>query len=123
MRHGVLVYVNGQQSNNLFANVMDDEDEETEWEDETETSPHGEEIEENMEQGITRRRPRKARFGASAAEAAGKGTGKKKDEKPHSKGDKDRAVLVIYGLMPAQEYEIELRVVGMGGQENEALGK
>lgn len=102
---------------------MDDEDEETEWEDETETSPHGEEIEENMEQGITRRRPRKARFGASAAEAAGKGTGKKKDEKPHSKGDKDRAVLVIYGLMPAQEYEIELRVVGMGGQENEALGK
>ncbi|OWZ34672.1 hypothetical protein C345_05208 [Cryptococcus neoformans A2-102-5] len=121
LRHGVLVYVNGQQSNNLFANVMDDEDEETEWEDETETSPHGEEIEENMEQGITRRRPRKARFGASAAEAAGKGTGKKKDEKPHSKGDKDRAVLVIYGLMPAQEYEIELRVVGMGGQENEAL--
>ncbi|KIR37651.1 hypothetical protein I307_05802 [Cryptococcus deuterogattii 99/473] len=121
LRHGVLVYVNGQQSNNLFANVMDDEDEETEWEDEAETAPHGEEIEESMEQGITRRRPRKARFMTSAAEAAGKVTGKKKDEKPHSKGDKDRAVLVIYGLMPAQEYEIELRVVGMGGQENEAL--
>ncbi|WVO18315.1 hypothetical protein L204_106030 [Cryptococcus depauperatus] len=134
LRNGILVYVNGFQSNNLFANVMD-EDEEEEWEDEHDSIPFsppatGEEAEENMEQGVTRRRPRKARFGASAALASGTGVddreskgGKKKDEKHGNghKNGKNRAFLVIYGLMPAKEYEVELRVVGMSDQEGDGL--
>jgi hypothetical protein len=35
---------------------------------------------------------------------------------------KDRAVVVVYGLSPGKEYEIELRVVGVSGQDD-ALGR
>nr|XP_031860785.1 uncharacterized protein CI109_003829 [Kwoniella shandongensis]KAA5527857.1 hypothetical protein CI109_003829 [Kwoniella shandongensis] len=89
--------------------------------------------EEGMEEGtMTRRRPRKARFGVSAAEArtdkdgvngpagpgaAGGTVGRRRKEKEREKMDRDRAVVVVYGLMPGKEYEVELRVVGLFGQD------
>lgn len=77
------------------------------------------------EGGITRRRPRKARFTLSAenaAKEAGLGDDKRRKERERQ-GERDRAVVVVYGLSPGKEYEIELRVVGMFGEGGDGIGK
>ncbi|WVR04841.1 hypothetical protein IAU60_001853 [Kwoniella sp. DSM 27419] len=125
LSHGVVVSVNGQPWSRIYAHVSEDDDDDLDWEDEVDTSPAGagEEVsEEGMEEGsVTRRRPRKARFGLSAAEARGgdkdlvlAGAPRRKSKE---KLDKDRAVVVVYGLSPGKEYEVELRVVGLFSQE------
>jgi hypothetical protein len=38
------------------------------------------------------------------------------------KNQGDRAVVVVYGLGPGKEYEIELRVVGMFGEGFDGIG-
>ncbi|RSH92422.1 hypothetical protein EHS25_008837 [Saitozyma podzolica] len=132
LSHGVVVSVNGQPWSRIVAHVSDDETapaeeaeehEEEDWEDEYEHAgadpAAGGELEEG-EEGVTRRRPRRARFGSSAHNATrneGQGTGKKKKEVIPREG-KDRAVVVVYGLSPGKEYEIELRVVGVSGQDD-----
>ncbi len=138
LSHGVVVSVNGQPWSRIVAHVsdLDDEDageseaveggEEGEWEDESDHAVEG-----GMEEGMTRRRPRKARFSLSAGDAvrsaaSGEGGGerrRKRTEKDKGKWEKDRAVVVVYGLSPAKEYEVELRVVGPSGQDRELLGK
>ncbi|KAK8847651.1 hypothetical protein IAR55_005510 [Kwoniella newhampshirensis] len=149
LSHGVVVSVNGQPWSRIYAHVSeDDEDDFGDWEDEPSsasasqaqaiTSGLGETenvntAEDGMEEGtMTRRRPRKARFGLSAAEArtekegsatgssAGPGTanGRRRKEKERERMDRDRAVVVVYGLMPGKEYEVELRVVGLFGQDD-----
>jgi hypothetical protein len=136
LSHGVVVSVNGQPWSRIVAHVSDDETvpaeeteehEEEDWEDEYEHAgadpAAGGELEEG-EEGVTRRRPRRARFGSSAHNATrneGQETGRKKKEVIPREG-KDRAVVVVYGLSPGKEYEIELRVIGVSGQDD-ALGR
>ncbi|WVQ98310.1 hypothetical protein IAU59_005433 [Kwoniella sp. CBS 9459] len=126
LSHGVVVSVNGQPWSRIYAHVSEDDDDDLEWEDEVaiaHAGAAGDEVnEEGMEEGsVTRRRPRKARFGSSAAEARGDrelvlaGTPRRKNGK--EKMDKDRAVVVVYGLSPGKEYEVELRVVGLFSQD------
>ncbi|OCF44798.1 hypothetical protein I317_01287 [Kwoniella heveanensis CBS 569] len=126
LSHGVVVSVNGQPWSRIYAHVSEDEDDDLEWEDEVDIAhagSAGDEVnEEGMEEGsVTRRRPRKPRFGSSAAEARGDkelvlaGTPRRKSGK--EKMDKDRAVVVVYGLSPGKEYEVELRVVGLFSQD------
>jgi hypothetical protein len=70
---------------------------------------------------MTRRRPRRARFSLSAGNAAREaGLGEKRRKEKKSQGD--RAVVVVYGLSPGKEYEIELRVVGMFGEGADGIG-
>ncbi|WVQ69543.1 uncharacterized protein L199_007763 [Kwoniella botswanensis] len=132
LSHGVVVSVNGQPWSRIYAHVSEDEDSELDWEDEHEDLSGSNTAivvndEEGIEEGsITRRRPRKPRFASSAtnhtsqdkdlvlAGTAG-GHGKRKGGK--EKMDKDRAVVVVYGLSPGKEYEVELRVVGLFSQE------
>jgi hypothetical protein len=94
LSQGVVVSVNGQAWSRIFAHVSDLDDEE--------------EVEAEVEVvGITQRRPRRARF-VESAEQALRATGRRK-----GRVDKDRAVVVVYGLSPGSEYEVDLRVVGM----------
>ena len=129
LSHGVVVSVNGQPWNRIVAHVSDPDDEQdteeheedAEWEDEpiaiaTEAAGEGDE-------GVIKRRPRRARFGVSAGNAV------KEEEKAvkrrrrpseitkDRKIDRDRAVVVVYGLTPGKEYEIELQVVGLAGAD------
>ncbi|WWC86641.1 uncharacterized protein L201_001518 [Kwoniella dendrophila CBS 6074] len=159
LSHGVVVSVNGQPWSRIYAHVSEDEDdsnsnsnsnaEELEWEDED--FPSGtnssvlvhDESGSTIEEGsITRRRPRKQRFGSSALSslqnsASSSNTNKDlilsgsnnnnnnnstsqnqvKRKNGKEKMDKDRAVVVVYGLSPGKEYEVELRVVGLFSQE------
>jgi hypothetical protein len=72
---------------------------------------------------MTRRRPRKARFSLSAGHAAREaGAGVVERRKREKKSQGDRAVVVVYGLSPGKEYEIELRVVGMFGEGSDGIG-
>ncbi|WVF69537.1 hypothetical protein IAT40_004315 [Kwoniella sp. CBS 6097] len=126
LSHGVVVSVNGQPWSRIYAHVSEDEDDDLEWEDEVDIAHAGaatdEVNEEGMEEGsVTRRRPRKARFGSSAAEARGDKelvlAGKPRRKTGKEKMDRDRAVVVVYGLSPGKEYEVELRVVGLFSQD------
>ena len=130
LSHGVVVSVNGQPWNRIVAHVADPEDdyeeehgEEEDWHeaegeewDHAGNHPEGEEgMEEGLAPGMTRRRPRRARFNVSARVASGEERPRKKKD-PQSttrRGEKDRAIVVVYGLTPGKEYEVELRVVGM----------
>ncbi|WVW78163.1 hypothetical protein I302_100114 [Kwoniella bestiolae CBS 10118] len=130
LSHGVVVSVNGQPWSRIYAHVSEDEDDndELDWEDEEINGTNTAIVvnDEGIEEGsITRRRPRKPRFASSALSqtstdkdlvlsGAAHG-GKKKGGK--EKMDKDRAVVVVYGLSPGKEYEVELRVVGLFSQE------
>lgn len=133
LSHGVVVSVNGQPWSRIVAHVSDPDEEDAdgevavegiggedgEWEDD---SDHA------VEEGMTRRRPRKARFNLSAGKAVGD-TGsagerkKRRNEKDKEKWEKDGAVVVVYGLSPGKEYDVELRLVGLSGQDGESLGK
>lgn len=129
LSHGVVVSVNGQPWNRIVAHVSDPEEEheedepdheETEWEDEASTDVAGD----NEAGELTKRRPRKARFGTSAGNAVkeDKSVARRKrrpsEVKDRQKVDRDRAVVVVYGLSPGKEYEIELQVVGLSGPES-----
>ncbi|WWC68177.1 uncharacterized protein I206_102100 [Kwoniella pini CBS 10737] len=131
LSHGVVVSVNGQAWSRIYAHVSEDEDEdahhgdpELEWEDEDATNTAVVISEEGIEEGsITRRRPRKPHSASSAQSANNKelvlgnsnvGSRRKSGKE---KMDKDRAVVVVYGLSPGKEYEVELRVVGLFSQE------
>lgn len=103
LSHGVVVSVNGQPWTRIVAHVSDADDDE-EWEEEASVALDGE--------GVTRRRPRKARFSMSAGDAIKEGR-KKREGGRLEKVEKDRAVVVVYGLSPGKEYEVELTVVGM----------
>ena len=70
-----------------------------------------------------RRRPRKARFSSSAGNAVGEVVRRKKKGDGRERGEKDRAVVVVYGLSPGKEYEVELRVVGLPGHDGESAGE
>ena len=129
LSHGVVVSVNGQPWNRIVAHVSDADAEE---EDDHEGDADGEEDDEEQwdevaggsgeEGNMTRRRPRRARFTMSAGNAAREaGLGGKRRKEKKSQGD--RAVVVVYGLSPGKEYEIELRVVGMFGEGVDGLGK
>jgi hypothetical protein len=126
LSHGVVVSVNGQPWNRIVAHVsdadeedeedVDADDEEEQWDDEPAGQGAGEE-----EGNMTRRRPRRARFNMSAGNAAREaGLGGKRRKEKKSQGD--RAVVVVYGLSPGKEYEIELRVVGMFGEGVDGIG-
>lgn len=134
LSHGVVVSVNGQPWNRIVAHVSDPDEEladgeqedvepnegEDDWEDDAEQIG-----EEGPSTGITRRRPRRARFGASAGNAVkaeeGKDTPRRRTKpttaKQHDKMGKDQAVVVVYGLTPGKEYDIELQVVGLSGSD------
>ena len=132
LSHGVVVSVNGQPWNRIVAHVSDTDDEEAdvevgveedgEWEDDPDHA---------TEEGATKRRPRKAKLSLGAGEAVkdagdredATGHGKRGNEKDKERWQKDRAVVVVYGLSPGKEYEIELRVVGLSGQGGESLGE
>lgn len=122
LSHGVVVSVNGQPWNRIVAHVSDEDDlgegeEEEEWEaDDEGGTGTGEE-----EGNTTRRRPRKARFSLSAGHAA-REAGLAERRKREKKSQGDRAVVVVYGLSPGKEYEIELRVVGMFGDGADGIG-
>lgn len=121
LSHGVVVSVNGQPWNRIVAHVSDEDDlgaeeEEEEWEADDEGGT-GEE-----EGNMTRRRPRKARFSLSAGHAA-REAGLAEKRKREKKSQGDRAVVVVYGLSPGKEYEIELRVVGMFGDGADGIGE
>jgi hypothetical protein len=129
LSHGVVVSVNGQPWNRIVAHVSDADAEE---EDDHEGDADAEDEEEEQwdevagggsgeEGNMTRRRPRRARFTLSAGNAAREaGLGGKKRKEKKSQGD--RAVVVVYGLSPGKEYEIELRVVGMFGEGVDGIG-
>jgi len=146
LSHGVVVSVNGQPWNRIVAHVSDpeseadmpetadggdDEEEDAEWEDEP-TATAGGDNAGGEEGGMVKRRPRKARFGSSAGNAVkgeDKGVTRRKRRpsevvKEGGKIDRDRAVVVVYGLSPGKEYEIELQVVGLAGPEGaEGVGE
>lgn len=129
LSHGVVVSVNGQPWNRIVAHVSDPEEEheedepeheDTEWEDEPAVTDMGE-TEETGE--LVKRRPRKARFGSSAGHAVKDTTIARRKRRPsevkdRQKVDRDRAVVVVYGLSPGKEYEIELQVVGLSGPDS-----
>jgi hypothetical protein len=129
LSHGVVVSVNGQPWNRIVAHVSDADAEE---EDDHEGDADAEDEEEEQwdevagggsgeEGNMTRRRPRRARFTLSAGNAAREaGLGGKRRKEKKSQGD--RAVVVVYGLSPGKEYEIELRVVGMFGEGVDGIG-
>lgn len=138
LSHGVVVSVNGQSWSRIVAHVSDPdhgdehEENEEEWEDEAEQEQDSEGGGE--EGGVTRRRPRKARFSLSAGHAVGGSPGsgasgqkerrrRRPSEVGKDKVDKDRAVVVVYGLSPGKEYEIELRVVGLSMQDGDGVGE
>jgi hypothetical protein len=125
LSHGVVVSVNGQPWNRIVAHVSDadEEDEEDVDADDEEENWDDEGNEQNGEEGnMTRRRPRRARFSLSAGNAAREaGISSKRRKEKKSQGD--RAVVVVYGLSPGKEYEIELRVVGMFGEGVDGIGK
>ena len=74
--------------------------------------------------GIQRRRPRRARFMLSAQNAIGQKSARKaRPERQVEERDRDRAVVVVYGLTPGKEYEVELRVIGVGAQDGEMVCK
>jgi len=140
LSHGVVVSVNGQPWSRIVAHVSDLDEEETDDEEHHEAEeiwddvyePAGEEVGEGDggEDGLTRRRPRRARFNSSAIHAArlaGDDDTRPKQalgEKPDRGWNKDKAMVVVYGLNPGKEYEIELRVVGSAGQEGQdGLGR
>jgi hypothetical protein len=124
LSHGVVVSVNGQPWNRIVAHVSDadEEDEEDVDADDEEENWDDEGNEQNGEEGnMTRRRPRRARFTLSAGNAAREaGISNKRRKEKKSQGD--RAVVVVYGLSPGKEYEIELRVVGMFGEGVDGIG-
>ncbi|WWC59735.1 uncharacterized protein I303_102297 [Kwoniella dejecticola CBS 10117] len=133
LSHGVVVSVNGQPWSRIYAHVSEDEDDdhahpgdsELEWEDEETTNTAVVVSDEGIEEGsITRRRPRKPRFASSAQSVndkelvlSGTNAGSMRRKGGKEKMDKDRAVVVVYGLSPGKEYEVELRVVGLFSQE------
>lgn len=132
LSHGVVVSVNGQPWNRIVAHVTDEDadgtgedededDDEAGWGEDEAEADHS-----NGEEGnVTRRRPRKARFSLSAGHAAreaGLGERRKTQKKGSGQGG-DRAVVVVYGLGPGKEYEIELRVVGMFGEGVDGIGE
>ncbi|ORX35895.1 hypothetical protein BD324DRAFT_509600 [Kockovaella imperatae] len=131
LSHGVVVSVNGQPWNRIVAHVNELEDEALEGEHEDQEEADWEDGEPDVEQegsGMVQRRPRRARFTLSARGAlhGEEGTlrrrrqshGEKKDK---IKLDKDQAVVVVYGLVPGTEYEIELQVLGLAGSEGEPI--
>jgi hypothetical protein len=137
LSHGVVVNVNGQPWTRIVAHVSEpeedegmtgDDEEDADWED-----AEGEELMEaggveagNLD-GVLRRRPRRARFSLSAGNAirgVAEPRRRKKGEHTRDSADKDRAVVVVYGLSPGKEYEIDLRVVGLSGHDvQEPLGE
>ena len=128
LSHGVVVSVNGQPWNRIVAHVSDEDDlgaegeEEEEWEADDEGAGLGSGSGTGEEEGnMTRRRPRKARFTLSAGNAA-REAGLAERRKREKKQQGDRAVVVVYGLSPGKEYEIELRVVGMFGDGADGIG-
>ena len=132
LSHGVVVSVNGQPWNRIVAHVSEPEEEPAEGEvndtDEAEWEDDGADVEQEGS-GITRRRPRKARFMLSAGRAIeGEEPSPRKrppssERKEKLKLDKDQAVVVVYGLNPGTEYEIELQVLGLAGPDGDALGE
>jgi hypothetical protein len=130
LSHGVVVSVNGQPWSRIVAHASDPDPEESgdeadeEWEEDWENTGGGKSDEEGAEEGIgaegmQRRRPRRARFTLAAQTALGGAGVRRKETRRKAEAGKDRAVVVVYGLSPGKEYEIELRVVGMGGGESE----
>lgn len=101
LNHGVVVTLNGQPWTRIVAHVDEEGDE---WEG-LPTEP----LNEAAEEGIVQRRPRRARFILSAQNAT-RGMRAAKE-------NRSSAVVVIYGLTPGKEYEIELRIVGVAGEE------
>jgi hypothetical protein len=149
LSHGVVVSVNGQPWNRIVAHVSDPDPEpehvehegeestsdtegtgtgqEGEWE-EGEWDHAGARSEEEGagaelgQGGVQRRRPRRARFMLSAQDAIGaKNVRKVRRERHAEERDRDRAVVVVYGLTPGKEYEVELRVIGVGVQDGEVV--
>jgi len=120
LSHGVVVSVNGQPWNRIVAHVSDADEEDEEDVDADDEEENWDD--ENGEEGnMTRRRPRRARFTLSAGNAAREaGISSKRRKEKKSQGD--RAVVVVYGLSPGKEYEIELRVVGMFGEGVDGIG-
>jgi hypothetical protein len=58
----------------------------------------------------------------SAQDAIGaKNVRKVRRERHAEERDRDRAVVVVYGLTPGKEYEVELRVIGVGVQDGEVV--
>ena len=132
LSHGVVVSVNGQPWSRIVAHVSDPDDEEAdaeggveedgEWEDDPDQA---------TEEGATKGRPRQAKLRLSPGNAVKDAgdredasvNGKRANVKDKEKWQKDRAVVVVYGLSPGKEYEIELRVVGLSGQSGESLGQ
>ena len=124
LSHGVVVSVNGQPWNRIVAHVSepeaDDEGdvedlEEADWEDDSE--------QQDEDTAITQRRPRRARFTLSAERARRAGESPAVEKKGRLKADRDEAVVVVYGLNPGTEYEIELQVLGLAGPEGDVLGE
>ena len=143
LSHGVVVSVNGQPWNRIVAHVSDPEPEpehevdetpsdteaaqEAEWE-EGEWDHAGARSDEEgagvgAELGVQRRRPRRARFMLSAQDAIGAKSVRKVRQEKVEERDRDRAVVVVYGLTPGKEYEVELRVIGVGAQDGEVVCK
>ena len=128
LSHGVVVSVNGQPWSRIFAHVSDiddtpvlagpspiDEEEEGEWIDDLEHAEAGQDGSK-----ITQRRPRRARFSVSAEQAIREGgTRRRREAGRFEKIDRDRAVVVVYGLAPGKEYEVDIRVVGVSSQDVE----
>ncbi|EIW65659.1 hypothetical protein TREMEDRAFT_74973 [Tremella mesenterica DSM 1558] len=138
LSHGVVVAVNGQPWSRIVAHVGDSEDEEDhdehqgqeeEWEEGEwvgQRNEHGEGMEEGLGgSGVHRRRPRRARFVVSGARPGDGGEERRKRRgtgiRQGNDRDKDRAIVVVYGLTPGKEYEIELRVVGMESEDTQAV--
>ncbi|ORY30239.1 hypothetical protein BCR39DRAFT_530126 [Naematelia encephala] len=132
LSHGVVVSVNGQPWNRIVAHVSDDDGDDVPLDAEGDAA-EGEEAWSDMERageendsgsggeegGVTRRRPRRARFRLSAGNAVkGEKEVRKRSGKECKSGEKDRAVVVVYGLSPGKEYEIELKVVGLSGEDS-----
>ena len=120
LSHGVVVSVNGQPWNRIVAHVSEpevesegDDPEEADWEDDSE--------QQESDAAMTQRRPRRARFTASAERARRAGEPHAVEKKGRLKADRDEAVVVVYGLNPGTEYEIELQVLGLAGPEGDVL--
>jgi len=123
LSQGVVVTVNSVPWPRITATVIEDEETEEEVISEVD-QPAGAEGEgdggEGGTEGMTRRRPRKARFSLSASDAVSPGERKAKID--GLKKEKERAIVVVYGLTAGKAYEVELTVPGVTS-EADSIGR